>query len=305
MANYMVDELWDAYDKSTPETLVKPPPPRGYLQKVTRRSIRHAVRLKQTMIRRHWSDSEYEEIKARLKILNKGNTWMIKKDKITNEIRQLETSANKGKNFFWYMKSIQRKTSKIGPIRDLNDVLQTTDQDMANAFNDFLADQLQPGAPVIIDWSTIHPDSPEVPLTQVFITAEAVKKQIRNAKRSAAAGPDGLPMEIYSEACNLIDKPLAMLYNLINQTGVIPEAFKTARVCMLHKKKAKDSMINYRPLSMTNHIGKIYERLMNSALVKHLEDNKLLSSRQHGFHQQSGAFSNLIELWEHIMKVVD
>ena len=56
---------------------------------------------------------------------------------------------------------------------------------------------------------------------------------------------------------------------------------------------------------MANHIGKIWERLVNSRLMKHLEGNKLLSDRQHGFRQKRGTFSNVIELWEHIMQKID
>jgi hypothetical protein len=189
---------------------------------------------------------------------------MIKNDKITSEIRALEISADKGRNFFGYMQKIQKKTTKTGPIRDLDGKLQETDKDMSKAFSDGLSRQLgQPQPPPNINWSTAHPDGPKVPQQQIFITADAVKAQIRKAKRSAAAGPDGLPMLLFSVADDIIAEPLARLYNLINQSGIVPDSFKTAKVKMLHKKKSKDNMGNYRPLSMSNHQGKIWERLIN------------------------------------------
>ena len=91
----------------------------------------------------------------------------------------------------------------------------------------------------------------------------------------------------------------------MNQTGKIPRIFKTTRVKMLHKKKAKDDLKNYRPLSMSNHIGNIWQRLMNEALKDHLERNGLLSRRQHGFRNKMGTTTNLMELWEHIVEVVE
>jgi hypothetical protein len=96
-------------------------------------------------------------------------------------------------------------------------------------------------------------------------------------------------MLLFAVAADIIAEPLARLYNLINQSGIVPDSFKTAKVKMLHKKKSKDNMGNYRPLSMTNHQGKIWERLINHAIIKHLEDNNLLSDRQHGFRPKRGA----------------
>lgn len=171
---------------------------------------------------------------------------------------------------------------------------------MAEAFNTFLGENLRPGEEFDIDWSSRHPDSPEVPLGKAFVTVEEVKRAIQKANSSADAGPDGLHMAIFVEACDLIADLLAILYNQIFQSGVIPEAFREAKVKSLHKKKARDQMINYSPLSMANHIGKVWERLLS--LMKHLEDNGLLSKKQHGFRPKRGAFSNMIELWEYIME---
>ena len=44
---------------------------------------------------------------------------------------------------------------------------------------------------------------------------------------------------------------------------------------------------------------------MNAALIKHLEDNNLLSGRQHGFREGRETFSNSMQLWEHIVDVVE
>ena len=39
---------------------------------------------------------------------------------------------------------------------------------------------------------------------------------------------------------------------------------------------------NYRPVGLTSHIVKVFERVVRSALVKHLEGNNLLPNGQHG-----------------------
>jgi hypothetical protein len=148
---------------------------------------------------------------------------------------------------------------------------------------------------------SIHPEGPKDTLNQIYISPDAVKLQIKLANKDAAPGPDGLPMNVFAEAVHILAEPLAMLYNLVNQTGNIPKSWKQTRVVMLHKKKTKDDVKNYRPLSMSNHIGKIWERLVNSALKEHLEENGLLDPNQHGFRNGMGTQTNLLQMWEHIM----
>ena len=112
-------------------------------------------------------------------------------------------------------------------------------------------------------------------------------------------------MEAFSVARDILAGPLTALFNLINQTGDVPVCFRTARVKMLHKKGEKSDMLNYRPLSMSNHIGKIWERLVNCTLIDHLELNNLLSNNQHGFRPFRGTATNLTQLWEQVMDKVE
>ena len=64
-------------------------------------------------------------------------------------------------------------------------------------------------------------------------------------------------------------------------------------------------MANYRPISMSNHISKIWERIVNNRLITHLEQNNQLSRHQHGFRPKRGCHSNLIEMWERCIDKVD
>ena len=52
---------------------------------------------------------------------------------------------------------------------------------------------------------------------------------------------------------------------------------------------------------MSNHIGKIWERLVNSALKAHLEEKGLLDPNQHGFRNGMGTQTNLLQMWELII----
>ena len=42
---------------------------------------------------------------------------------------------------------------------------------------------------------------------------------------------------------------------------------------------------NYRPIALTSAVAKVFETLLNSHFIKHLESNNLLSDHQHGFRK--------------------
>ena len=125
-------------------------------------------------------------------------------------------------------------------------------------------------------------------LNRIDMNTKEIKEAIRSTKRTSAAGPDGLRMAVYSEACSNILKPLQTLFNSINMTGNIPTNFKIARVIMIHKKNTKQEMGSYRPISMENHIAKIWERVLNTRLMLHLNRHNRLTRRQHGFRPKGG-----------------
>ena len=339
IADYYTKTFIEVYKKHTPEVVIEPPPPGGELNIETKRNIRHSKRLHRTIkwaaINGSWDEERLEKAKEDLRLLKKKNKAMVNQNRVDNEIKKLQTSEKKQRNFFDHMKSFQKKPSTEGPIRDKKGDLKTSDEDIADTFNTNLGDQLQPGEKPDVDWSKANPKwtkargvyKPEIEedpfhpmyfdpqgkyvpideetLTGKYITAADVYEQIKAANRGAAPGPDELPMEFYAQTKEIISLPLALLYNLIGQTGRVPEAFKITKVKMLYKKKAKDDPQNYRPLSMSNHLGKIWEKIMNLQLKNHLEKYGLLSSRQHGFRNGMGTTTNLLQLWEKIIETVE
>ena len=227
-----------------------------------------------------------------------------------NQIKLLEKSKHNHTNLYAYIKQAKTKTSIIGPIINMSGELCSSDQEMTNSFSDLLGDQLKPTySPYsrTVDWGKVHKEGPEIGdcIDSLYVTPDMVKHHIVKSKRKAAAGPNCVPMEAIAVAAEVLVGPLAALYNMINETTEVPKCFRTARVKMLYKKGEKSNMQNYRPLSMANHIGKIWERLVNDKLVSHLEKNKILSDNQHGFRPFRGTTPNLIQLWERIMSKVE
>jgi hypothetical protein len=55
------------------------------------------------------------------------------------------------------------------------------------------------------------------------------------------------------------------------------------RVSPLFKKGKIDKPENYRPVSLTSIIGKIFESIIKDSIVEHLDKYNLIRKSQHGF----------------------
>ena len=60
--------------------------------------------------------------------------------------------------------------------------------------------------------------------------------------------------------------------------------------------------VNYRPISLMPHISKVFERVIKSYLIKHLESQNLTITNQHGFVSRR---STQTQLMQHYTDVFD
>eukprot|EP00061_Rhincodon_typus_P009258 g32627.t1 len=65
--------------------------------------------------------------------------------------------------------------------------------------------------------------------------------------------------------------------------GVVPEDWRIANVVPLFKNGSRDNPGNYKPVSLTSVVGKLLEKIVRDKIYKHLEANRLINDKQHGF----------------------
>ena len=313
MTNYIVQKITEAYNEAIPLVLAKPGS-QCYLQKETKAYIKRQTRLRSTLRQLNKEERQgtpaHTEVQAKLAIIDKCVDHKVKSDRQHHQIRRLEISKEKNMNLFAHVNAAKSKPSVniTGPVIDMDGILRTSDQEVADSFSNLMGDQLKSDEKPEINWDKPHPDS-SIPWSKsincLILGKGAILKQIKKSRKNAAEGPDMIPMEVFSVAKDILIDPLVELFNLINQSGEVPQHFKEARVRMLFKKGEKSEMLNYRPLAMANHIAKLWERVINCELIDHLEKNGLLSKFQYGFRPGRGTAENLLELWEHIIDRVE
>ena len=83
-------------------------------------------------------------------------------------------------------------------------------------------------------------------------------KQINPNK---SRGRDYIGGLIIKNCFQSISLPLSMLFNIIYRTGIIPAEWKIANIVPVHIKGDKNFINNYRPISLTGIISKVFENV--------------------------------------------
>ena len=128
------------------------------------------------------------------------------------------------------------------------------------------------------------------------ILLEEIKQIIMRFPRKAP-GSSQIGRDVLQHLPDNLLRAMTHLYNSSLATGHYPSPFKTALVALIPKpKKDLTDPKNYRPISLLETIGKIFEKIINSRLRRYLENHDLLSSKQFGFrsHRSTQDVLNLL-----------
>ena len=131
-------------------------------------------------------------------------------------------------------------------------------------------------------------------LGPLIVTPEMVAKKIKAMKDNKSPGVDGIPPKLLMETVEQISILLAIVFNLSLKEGVVPFEWKEANIISLFKKGSRNKSENYRPVSLTSVICKLFERLIKDNIVDFLVRHKLLNSSQHGFLKVRSCLTNML-----------
>ena len=81
-----------------------------------------------------------------------------------------------------------------------------------------------------------------------FVTSEMIAKKIKKMKDNKSPGVDGTPPKLLKEIVEQISTPLAKVFNLSLEEGIIPSEWKEANITPLFKKGSRNKPDNYRPV---------------------------------------------------------
>jgi len=190
------------------------------------------------------------------------------------------------KNFWSYVKS-KSSSHRIPEVVSYGDCIRSDPQGQCDIFNTFFYDQFtgESDYSIDIDYSSDH-------LFQISFEASHIEKLLKNLDPNKAQGADNIHGKVLKQCSVTLSRPLALLFNICYSNGCIPADWKLANVVPVHKKGSKAEVTNYRPISLTSIIMKIYERIIRDDLTGRC--HHLIDSRQHGFMLEKSCTTQLV-----------
>ena len=215
----------------------------------------------------------------------------------------IEKIKSNPKAFYSYAKSHSVVKCSIAMLRDEHERTYVKPQEIANVLQNYFSSVYSDPSSEEVQAPQFDSPHIEEQMTNEVLnfTTEDMEAAIKELKNSSAPGPDGVPAVLLKNCSQALAGPLTSMWKWSFREGVVPAYYKMSLVTPLHKKGDKITPGNYRPVSLTSHIVKVFERVLKKILVKFLETNSLISSNQHGF--RSGR-STLTQLLAHVDDVL-
>ena len=113
-------------------------------------------------------------------------------------------------------------------------------------------------------------------------------------REDSAPGEDEIPSVLIKSCKSSLSYPLLLLWDYSFQTGHINSEFLCQLITPVFKGGSKLVSTNYRPVSLTSHLMKIFERVLQKKIMKYLEENNYISCSQHGFRKGRSCLSELL-----------
>ena len=142
-------------------------------------------------------------------------------------------------------------------------------------------------------------------LSSISFSQEDIAKKIQNLDSGKANGHDSISIRMLKLCGSAIYKTLVIIFKQSVDTGISPSEWKKGNIVPIHKKGDKQTLKNYRPVSLLPICRKILERLIFNEMFDIFIENELISSNRSGFKLGDSCVNQLVSITHEIYKSFD
>lgn len=200
------------------------------------------------------------------------------------------------KPFFRYLKSKNKVRKNVNELTDKNGKTSKTPMETADTLLDFFQSVFKEETYGPLPEACFQAKHTfDKVMGNLEIDSSNVKKLLSKLNESKSMGPDNLHpklLKFLGESDNFVSA-LTQLLNRCVGEECIPNIWKSALVIPIHKKGSVHLPDNYRPVSLTCILCKLFENIVREHILSYVSG--FITDKQHGFMGGRSCLSNLLE----------
>ena len=194
-----------------------------------------------------------------------------------------------------------KSKANASPFFTINNTVLTDKKSIANKFNNYFCNLA----------ATLNEDIPKHHIgsenfkkflhkseqSSLFLNDTEINEVIDIIKEFGNNKSSDFPIVVVKHCAPIIAPTLCRLYNSCMLSGSFPDELKLGIITPVYKKRQKDKIENYRPISALPIFGKIFEKLLYSRIYDFMIERKIICENQFGFrkdHSTSHAINHSV-----------
>jgi len=128
-----------------------------------------------------------------------------------------------------------------------------------------------------------------------FIKTKDVKKAISRLNSKMSLDHNKISNKLLKRVSPSLYIVLAKLFNMFLTSDYLPQDWLNSTIIMIGKKTDdKSNPKNWRPISITSCLMRLFERIMLKRLTKFLDENNIIIDSQSGFRKKRATIDNIL-----------
>ncbi len=186
-------------------------------------------------------------------------------------MKAISAVRSNSKYFFNYAKNIKVKT-QIGSLLNEDGTYTITDYDMAEKLRrqyekSFSAPLQEMKIIDPVEFFMAGENENTESLQNIDFNICEVEDALSELNSSAAAGPEGMPAILLKQCKKELAVPLYMIWRISLNKGKVPKSMKYGLISPIHKGGSRGDATQYRPITLTSFIVKVFEKVIQNRLI--------------------------------------
>ena len=273
---------------------------------------------------RKWRDKKLRHLRSRRRKLNRRMneatgpqkdifeakvaeiTALIKDHvKEKQQVREEQVAAavkSNPKFFFSHAKSLSKVKSSVAPLARKDGTLTADSSEKAELLQAQYVQVFSLPSAVDPEVSVRNIKDHDMEIADIEFSQADIEHALEELRPNSAAPPGDIPACVLKNCRSSLSYPIWILWQESYYESSIPPALKEQFICPVFKKGDRSLPENYRPVALTSHLSKTFERVVRDRLTEFLEKWELHCNTQHGFRKGRSTMTHLLAHVDRVLK---